>query len=63
MGLQVGTICQKKKSSVAKHNGLGDNAGLTGNILIKHELTGYVNICNYSTPDIVGKGQEKTDIL
>ena len=56
-------LCQKEKSSAENRYRLGHNAGATKKRRRKHNPTTYVNICNYSTPDIVETGREATDIL
>ena len=57
------TLCQKEKSSAENRYRLGHNAGVTKKRRRKHNPTTYVNICNYSTPDIVGNRQRVTNIL
>lgn len=53
----------KKERSTAKTRGeTGRNEKATKNYGKKHNLTDYVNNCNYSTPDIGGNGQGTTDI-
>jgi len=46
-------IWQKRKSSDENTPGLGHNAGATKKDKKNQMPTTYVNICNYSTPDIV----------
>lgn len=56
-------LCQKEKSSAENGYGLGHNAGATKICRKEHNSTAYVNICNYSTPDIVETRRNTTDIL
>ncbi len=59
MGFREDPGCQKEKSSAENGDGLVHNAGATKKDRKKHNLTTYVNNCNYSTPDIVEDRQKK----
>ena len=63
MGSREDTQCQKEKSFAENGSRLVHNAGVTKTGKKKHNPTTYVNICNHSTPDIVGDRQKDTDIL
>ena len=56
----VKTCCQKRKSCDKMGVGLGHNAEATKKRNKTHNATTYVNICNYSTPDIVRISKETT---
>lgn len=56
------TLCQKRKSYAGKGGRLVHNAEATKTGEKQPETTCYVNICNYSTPDIVKIPQKPTDI-
>ena len=57
------TCCQMGKSSAETGGKVGHNAGATKTGRKQHNATTYVNICNYSTPDIVENSEITTDIL
>ena len=62
MGLRENACCQIVKSSVEKRFRLVHNAEATKKDEKAHGATIYVNICNYSTPDIVGYRENTTYI-
>ena len=63
MAFGAETCCQKRKSYGEMGCGLGHNAGATKNAGKNQTPTTYVNICNYSTPDIVPVREKPTYIL
>ena len=62
MGPQEETLWQKRKSYAGKDGRLVHNAEATKTGEKQPEMTYYVNICNYSTPDVVEIPQKPTDI-
>ena len=63
MGFGERTLCQIMKSSAENRWLLVHNAEATEEEGKTHHMTDYVNICNLSTPDIVGKTQKPINIL
>ena len=59
---QEETLWQKRKSYVGKDGRLVHNAEATKTGGKQPKTTYYVNICNYSTPDVVAIPQKPTNI-
>ena len=63
MAVGKDAFCRKTKVWIENRDGIVHNADVTDFAIKLHNSTPYVNNCNYSTLDIVGRRRETTDIL